>query len=159
MLHHNKRRRKGISLTGYHTPGALSFRAAFETYASLQALSEERKILIITNSDTKHDILFPTNPELRMDVSKDFQDLWRSLTDKFPPENEMEAEMIKAGLKPTRQSAQQKIARQQQDEPKKKKSRGPRKIHNTHIEGYAEQAKNFDPAAAQASAQSKKGGL
>ena len=111
------------------------------------------------NSDTKHEIVFPSDPAMRMDVSKDFQEIWRNLTDRFPPENEMEAEMLKVGLKPTKQAAQQKIVRQKEDEPKKKKSRGPRKIHNTHIEGYAEQAKNFDPAAAQASAQSKKGGL
>jgi len=124
-----------------------------------KALAEDRKVIILLNTETKHDVVYPTDPALRMDVSKDFQEIWRKLTDKFPPENEMESEMVKIGLKPTRQAVQQKIQRTQEEEPKKKKTRKNLKIHNTHIAGYAQQAQNFDPAAAQVSAQSRKGGL
>jgi hypothetical protein len=122
-------------------------------------LAEEQKIYILLNTDTKQDVLFSTDPALRMDVSKDFQEVWRKLTDNFPPESEMEAKMIAVGLKPTKQAAQQKIQRTQEEEPKKKRVKKNLKIHNTHIAGYAQQAQNFDPAAAQAAAQSKKGGL
>jgi len=96
----------------------------------VKILQEEKQIFVIGNADDgTQDVIFPCDPKLRVEVDNDIQQLWK---DAWVDPDHVDAELKKAGIKPSARKEKRVYDLTQKKERKKRKG-GNRVSTNTHM--------------------------
>jgi len=100
--------------------------------ADIKKLLEQRDVIVIQNSDTKFDNVYPNDPRYRIAVAEEFRKAWLSIP--LPDEVDLEREMKAAGVKLVEEEedkAPRKLPSKKEKKPKKRIV----KYTNVHILG------------------------
>ncbi|KAM9988415.1 hypothetical protein ACTFIZ_012143 [Dictyostelium cf. discoideum] len=117
-------------------PGGILVSELAESYnnaeSDVKKLKETKQIFAIKAAESACDIIFPNDDRLRVPLSQELVDMWKSI--KLPNEADLEKEMKDAGLSVVEsvESARQTKSTKFKKERKKRIT----KVTNTHIENF-----------------------